>query len=161
MIVVPKKRQWLVAAAVLAVGLPLLVLGGFTLTAAGVMAIDAMRSGNTHMGAPLGAWWLAGFAAIGVSHWFLVRWCVRVGGWRALILGLGGCVLVVIAAFAVSWLDASLQPNDSMAGLGSGIFAFVLLFFVLLAVVMGAVAYRVGFKRAGATSGLERTDNAD
>lgn len=161
MIVVPKERQWLVAAAVLAVSLPLLVLGGFTLTVAGVMAIDAMRSGTTHMCTSLGAWWLAGFAAICVSHWFLVRWCVRVGGWRALILGLGGCVLVVIAAFATSWLVASLQPNDSMAGLGSGLFAFVLLFFVLLAVAMGAVAHRVDFKRTGATSGLERTDNAD
>lgn len=70
-------------------------------------------------------------------------------------------MLVATAAFATSSLEASLQPNDSMAGLGSGLFAFVLSFFVLLAVAMGAVARRVDFRRAGATRGLERTDNAD
>lgn len=158
MTVVPKERQWLVAAAVLAVGLPLLVVGGFVLTVAAFMAIE-MMGGTTSVGTSPGAWWSAGFVVICVSHWFLVRWCVRVGGWGALFLGLGGCVLVVAAAFAMAFLDESRRPNESMAGLGWGLLAYVLSFFVLLAVAMGAVARRIDFKRVAATSGLERTDN--
>ena len=52
-------------------------------------------------------------------------------------------------------------PAGVRASLAPLIFAFVLSFFVLLAVAMGAVARRVDFRRAGATRGLERTDNAD
>lgn len=156
----PKEGQWLVAAAVLAAGLPLLVVGGFALTVAVSMAIETMRSGTMGMGTSHAAWWSAGFLGICVSHWFLVRWCVRVGGWRALFLGLGGCGLVVAIAFAMASLEQSIRPDDSMAGLGWGLLAFVLTFFVLLAVVMGAVAHHIDFKRVAATGGLERTDNA-
>jgi hypothetical protein len=69
-------------------------------------------------------------------------------------------VLVVAAAFAMALLDESIRPNASMAGLGWGLFAYVLAFFVLLAAAMGAVARRIEFKRVTATNGLERTDNA-
>ena len=160
MTIVPKERQWLVAAAVLAAGLPLLVAGGFALTVAVAMAIETMRSGTTGMGTSHAAWWSAGFVGICVSHWFLVRWCVRVGGWGALILGLGGCVLVVATAFALASLQQLIRPDDSMAGLGWGLLAYALSFFVLLAVAMGAVARRIYFTRVAATSGVERTDNA-
>lgn len=155
MTIVQRQRQWLVAAAVLALGLPVLVVCGFAPAIAASMVIETMR-----MGTSTGAWWAAGFVAICISHWFLVRWCVRVGGWGALFLGLGGCVLVVAAAFAMASFQQSIQPNDSMAGLGWGLLAYVLSSFVLLAAVMGAAARRIDFKRVAATSRLERTDNA-
>jgi hypothetical protein len=47
-----------------------------------------------------------------------------------------------------------------MAGLGWGLLAYGLSFFVLLAVAMGAVARRIDFKWFAANSGLERTVNA-
>lgn len=53
-----------------------------------------------------------------------------------------------------------MQPNDSMSGLGWGLLAYVLFFFVLLAGAMGAVAHCLGFKRVRATGRLERPDNA-
>lgn len=124
------------------------------------MAIEWMRSGIAGMGASSVVWWSGGFLAISISHWFLVRWCVRVGGWRALSLGLGGCLLVAAAAFAMGSLQASMQPNDSMSGLGWGLLAYALFFFVLLAGAMGAVAHYLGFKRVPATRRLERPENA-
>ncbi len=48
-----------------------------------------------------------------------------------------------------------------MAGLGWGHLAFILTFFILLAVVMGAVARRIELKHRAVSGGPERTNNAD
>jgi hypothetical protein len=153
-VVVSKARRWLVAAALLAVGLPLLAGAGFGLTLAVCMMIQPMRRG-----ASLAPCWAGGFIAICVALWFLVRWCVRAGGWRALSLGGGAVVLVAAAALAVGSLEQSMQPSDSMAGLGMDLLAFGLGLLVLVALMMGAIVSLIGCARQAAPTGEEPTDD--
>ena len=152
--VVAKARRWLVAAALLAVGLPLLAVAGFGLTSAVCMMIQPMRRG-----ASLAPCWAGGFIAICVALWFLVRWCVRAGGWRALALGGGAVVLVAAAAWEVASLEQSMHPSDSMAGLGMGLLAFGLGLLVLVALMMGAIVSRIDSARQAAPTGEEPTDD--
>ena len=135
-----KRGRWLVAAAVLAVALPLLVVAGFGLTLAACLAVETMRSGTVRMGTSLAPWWAAGFVATCVALWFLVRWCVRFGGWRALLLGLGTVMLVAAAAVGLGSLQQRLDPTHSMAGLGLDTLGVGLGVFALGALMMGAVA---------------------
>jgi len=153
-VVVAKARRWLVAAALLAVGLPLLAGAGFGLTLAVCMMIQTMRRGVS-----LAPCWAGGFIAICVALWLLVRWCVRAGGWRALSLGGGAVVLVAAAAWEVGSLEQSMQSSDSMAGLAMGLLAFGLGLLVLVALMMGAIVSLIGCARQAAPTGEEPTDD--
>ena len=68
-------------------------------------------------------------------------------------------MLVAAAAVAVGSLEQSMQPSDSMAGLGMDLLAFGLGLLVLVALMMGAIVSLIGCARQAAPTGEEPTDD--
>lgn len=140
MATVSGERRWIAAAAALAVGVPLIAGAGLALT----MVATAL------LGRFLPVWgfwslWAAGCVATAVAVWFLVRRCVRVGGWRTLGLGVGAGMIIPIASYALGAVTQAVRPGvNGMAGIAWEFLAYPFGLALLLALIMGAIAIRFG-----------------
>jgi hypothetical protein len=144
---VADKNRWIVAAAALAVGVPVVTVVGAILT-----SITGAILGLVTFGSPP-AWALptmlvAGCLETCVLLWLLVERCVRVGSWRTLVLGLGGVGVFAVASYALGALTQAFAPSpNGMAGLAWIILGYLLGILVIVGFVMGAVAIRVNTAR--------------
>lgn len=134
------RYHWLLAGALLSLGLPALVIAGFGGATAASFALEYLVHGRLGGGGWLPLFWLAGGLLAAACLWFLVRWTVRSGGVRALSLGLVGAAMYVVAVLMMGQLDAAAQPDDSMAGMGWGMLGMAISAYLLLALAMGLAA---------------------
>ena len=136
----PSRYHWLLAGALLSLGLPALVIAGFGAATAASFALELVVHQRKAAGPWLPLFWVAGGLCAAACLWFLVRWTVRSGGVRALSMGLVGAAMYVVAVLMMGQLDAATQPSDSMAGMGWGLLGFVIAAYLLLALAMGLTA---------------------
>lgn len=140
MATVSGERRWIVAAAVLAAGVPLIAGVGLALTMVATALLGRFLPG-------WGFWllWLGGCGATAVAVWFLVRRCVRIGGWRTLGLGVGTGMIIPIASYTLGAVTQAVRPGaNGMAGIAWEFLAYPFGVSLLLALVMGAIAIRFG-----------------
>lgn len=132
--------HWLLAGALLSLGLPALVIAGFGGATAASFSLEYLLHQRRGGGTWLPLFWIAGGLLAMACLWFLVRWTVRAGGVRALSLGLVGAAMYVVAVLMMGELDAAAQPNDSMAGMGWGLLGLSISAYLLLGLAMGLAA---------------------
>jgi hypothetical protein len=130
-----KDRPWVVAAAALAAGVPTVIVAALVLAVASMWFIQTRFMPEN---APMTPWfWAVVAGAICVAEWFLVRACTRVGGWRTLLLGVGGIAAVAVSFNVRGWAEAAMQPDNRMAGVGAGILAAACGLFAVVGAAMG------------------------
>jgi hypothetical protein len=111
--------------------------------------------------AELSPWlWVVTFAVMGVASLLLVRWAVRLGGWRTLGFGLGVAALFAVCFSALGSWQAWMRPDNPMAGVGAGILAWLIGACAVVVFAMGAVVIAVdrwrSSRRTDATANIER-----
>jgi hypothetical protein len=147
--VATNSRQWVVAAAALAVGVPVVTVIGAILT-----SITGAIVGLLTFGSPptwtLQALLVAGCLETCVLLWFLVGRCVRVGGWRTLGVGLGGVGVFAVASYALGTLSQAVAPpsTNGMAGTAWIVLGYLLGVLIVLAFIMGALVIRIDVARS-------------
>jgi hypothetical protein len=131
-------RRWLTAG---------LVMGGGSLLIAGVgpsvtLAVSLLV-GRFLPERLFSLLWLSGAAVSCVLLWFLVRRCVRAGGWRSLLVGVGVMAVVGLACSGLGVLTQSVRPGvNGMAGAGWVVVGYELGLVALLVLAMGFIAMR-------------------
>jgi uncharacterized membrane protein len=92
-------------------------------------------------GGPLGAGiWIFIAALTGLALWLLVRRCARIGRWKAVGISLGAIAVLAVLSSVVGDVEARMWPDNGMAGVGAGIFAWILALFGIVVLAMGAVS---------------------
>jgi hypothetical protein len=140
-----KRHPAVTAALALVIGLPGVVVGALVLM---LVFMWTLQTRVLPAGAPISPWsWAVAFALTCVPMWFLVRFCARLGGWAGLGLGLGAVAVVAAGFWVLGSVEQALQPDNGMAGVGSGILTYILGLFDVVALLMGAVMLKWGGAR--------------
>jgi hypothetical protein len=123
----------------LALGIPVSVLAGF-----GVVLVLGLALNRLLPQLPSTVFWVIGAVLAGLPVWLLVSDAARRGGWRTILAGLGGTALVAAASYGAGVLLQRFAPGfTGMAGIAWMILAAVLGVYVVVGLVMGAVAMRL------------------